>query len=125
VLVESNDPALAISDFRHFAEEGLDVALCSGPDGAVADCPLARGEPCELAAGADAILFDLPAGHAPILQAAARKHRATPVVVGAAAGSAEGLPEGCDVLPAHSSVKGQIGMLRRAALAGRRRRERG
>jgi len=125
VLVESDDPALAISDFRQFAEEGLDVALCSGPGGAVGDCPLTRGEPCELAAGADAILFNLSAGHSAILDAAVREHRDTPIVVQPPAGDVQEVPEGCDVLPAHSSVKGQISTLRKAALAGRQRREHG
>ena len=113
MLIESADPALAVSDFGALTAAGMDVALCRGPEHTPAECPLVRGEPCQLAAGADVILFDLgPAGQQ-VLEAERRMHPGTPVVV--RGGSAGAAPEGCGLLPANTSVGGQISAIRRAA----------
>jgi hypothetical protein len=72
-----------------------------------------RGEPCQLAAGADVILFDLGPSGAEVLEAGRRVHPGTPVVV--RGGVPRGAPEGCGVVPANASVEGQIGVLRRVA----------
>lgn len=116
VLIESADPALAVSDFGAFAAAGMDVALCHGPEHTPAECPVVRGEPCQLAAEADVILFDLgPAGE-PVLEAGRRLYPGTPVVVrGGLPGAAA---EGCSLLPANTSVGGQISAIRRAADQG-------
>ena len=118
VLIESPDPALAVSDFGAFTAAGIDVALCHGPDNTRPECPVVRGESCPLAAGADVILFELGALGAEVFEAARRLHPATPVVLrGGVPGDA---PEGCQSLPASSSVEGQIAVLRRVAVTARR-----
>lgn len=118
VVIESADPALVLSDFGAFRAAGIDVALCHGPEHTSAECPAVRGEPCALAAGADVILFELGAPGGEVLDAARRLYPATPVVLrGGAPGDAR---EGCVPLPANSSIEGQISVLRRAALGGRR-----
>jgi hypothetical protein len=106
VVIESADPALAVSDFSQFTRAGIDVALCCGP-GDSRDCPLLRDEDCALAAGADAVLHKLGHGGTPVLEAMRDHPGGTPVVV----------------LDESSSVEGQIDAVRRAALTGRRRRE--
>ena len=126
VLVESADPALAASSFARFDEAGLDVTLCAGPAEDAGECPVLRGEPCPLAAGADAILFGLGDGKTDVLRAVWRHHAATPVVVRrrkTPLASDDDLPQGCEVLAEHASVEGQIDALRRAAVAGRRRHQ--
>jgi hypothetical protein len=115
VLIESVDPALAVSDFRAFRAAGIDVALCHGPDRTAAECPLVRDEPCGLYAGADVVLFDQGGRADDVLEAGRRQHPATPVVL---RGGGAGGPEGCESLPASASVEGQIGVLRRAAQRG-------
>ena len=118
VLIESTDPALAVSDFGAFAAAGMDVAFCHGPDHTPPECPVVRGDPCPLAAGADVILFDLGASGGEVLEAARRLHPATPVVV--RGGGPGAPPAGYESLPMSSSVAGQIGVLRRVALGARR-----
>lgn len=122
VLVESADPALALSDFAHFTRAGLDVAVCPGPGDARTQCPLLHDESCPLVAEADVVLFGLGDKGRDLLEHGRRHTHGTPVVVregdeGAAAGE-------YSVLPARSSVNGQIDVLRRAALAARRDRAR-
>lgn len=108
VLVESADPALAVSDFVEFTEAGIDIALCSGPSDDPTECPLVRGRECALARGADAVLFKLGTGGQGVLDALRHERGGTPVVV---------LDDSC-------SVGGQIDAVRRAAL-GRRLRHGG
>lgn len=43
VLIESPDPALAVSDFGAFTAAGIDVALCHGPDHTTARVPGGAG----------------------------------------------------------------------------------
>ena len=118
VLIESADPTLAVSDFRAFTAAGIDVALCQGPDRTPAECPLVRDEACHLFAGADVVLFDQSERRDEVLEAGRRLHPATPVVLrGAVPGDA---PEGCESVPASSSVEGQIGVLRRVAGGGQK-----
>jgi hypothetical protein len=59
LLVESRDPALAISDFTAFRRAGFEITLCQGPLAEASECPLLNGEPCPLATDADVVLFDL------------------------------------------------------------------
>jgi hypothetical protein len=113
VLIESADPALALSDFGAFTAAGIEVALCHGPEHTPGECPVVRGEPCQLAAGADVILFDLGSSGSEVLAAGRRLHPETPVVVrGGVPGE---VPAGCEVVPASASVDGQISVIRRMA----------
>ena len=93
VLVEDDDPALAISDFALFGQAGFDVAYCSGPGGAAGGCPVLRGQRCALLDGADAVLHGLG------LAAAIRRQRPRIAVI---------------ELPTECSVPGQIAALRQA-----------
>ncbi len=122
VLIESADPVLAVSDFGAFANAGIDVALCHGPVDHPTECPAVRGESCALAAGADVVLFDLVASGADVLEATRQLRGAAPVVLRTVPPGFD--PEGLEVLPAAASVTGQIDVLRRAALDGRRSEDR-
>jgi hypothetical protein len=112
ILIESADPALAVSDFGAFTAAGIDVALCRGPESTSDECPVVRGEPCALAAGADVILFELGSPGREVLDATRRVHPATPVVIRGGAGN---VPGGCVQLPESVSVDGQIAIIRRLA----------
>jgi hypothetical protein len=59
LLVEDDDPALAVSDFSLFREAGFEVALCRGPGSTAKNCPLHGGEECDLLNGADVVLHGL------------------------------------------------------------------
>jgi hypothetical protein len=115
VLIETADPALAISDFSRYAAAGLDVALCAGPDGRTDGCPLVNGHHCELVDAADVVLSGL--GDGDVLRALAAAHGHAPVVVGLTPTST--VPEGCIDMPVPCSVEGQIRILRAAAVEGR------
>ena len=120
VLIEDDRPALAISDFSLFQQAGFDVAFCSGPDPGEAACPLLRGEPCPVLAGADAVLHGLDA-RLGVAESIRRAHPGTPVIVRQrrlGPDGAQDVPDGCLPLAPECSVPGQIGALRRA-LAGR------
>jgi hypothetical protein len=119
ILIEDDEPALAISDFSLFQQAGFDVAFCSGPGADPASCPLLRGEQCHALAQADAVLHGLD----PRLGVAASIHQrlpGTPVLVKQrclADGSTQPVPAGCLPLAPECSVRGQMEALRRA-LAG-------
>jgi CheY-like chemotaxis protein len=116
VLVEDDEPALAISDFAMLREAGFDVAFCSGPGRTPADCPLLRGQECDVLAGADAVLHGLDDGLG--VAAAIRKQQPDMPVVAkqrrGADGSLAAVPAGCIPLAYACSVKGQVDALRRA-----------
>jgi len=119
VLIEDDDPALAISDFSLFEQAGFDVAFCSGTGGDPPRCPLLRGQDCPVLAGTDAVLhgLDQGSGIAPLIR---RKHPTLPVVAVQRRredGSLPPVPEGCTPLISSCSVRGQIEALQRA-LAG-------
>lgn len=119
ILIEDDEPALAISDFSLFHQAGFDVAFCSGPGVNEASCPLLRGDQCQVLAGADAVLHGLD----PRLGVAAAIHRRLPrlpVVFKRrrlADGGTQLVPAGCLPLAPECSVRGQIDALR-TALAG-------
>jgi hypothetical protein len=121
ILIENDEPALAISDFFLFEQAGLDVAYCSGPGDDVMACPVLRGQRCPLVAGADAVLHGLDPAFG-IAAAIGRQRPGLPVVVEqrrGADGSPQPVPESCMQLTSPCSVKGQIDALWRA-LASRR-----
>jgi hypothetical protein len=116
VLIEDDHPALAISDFSLFEQAGFDVAYCSGPGDDLTACPLLRGQPCPVVAGADAVLHGLDPAFG-IAAAIRRQRPGMPVVAEQcrrADGSLPPVPEGCTPLAFPCSVKGQIEALRRA-----------
>jgi hypothetical protein len=59
LLVEDDDPALAVSDFSLFRKAGFEVALCRGPGYTAEGCPLLHGEECHLLTSADVVLHGL------------------------------------------------------------------
>lgn len=60
LLIEDDDPALAISDFDYYRSAGMDVAFCSGPGANPGSCPVLTGGPCHLLSTADVVLHHLP-----------------------------------------------------------------
>jgi hypothetical protein len=116
VLVEDDDPALAISDFSLFQDAGFDVAICSGPGRTPVACPLLRGQECGVLARADAVLHGLDPALG-IAAAIRRRHPEVAVVAGQrrdAGAATPALPGGCLPLAFPCSVKGQIDAVRRA-----------
>lgn len=126
LLVESPDPGLAISNFDAFRDAGFDVTVCGGPDAHAGECPVVRGEPCPLMAGADIVLFDLdgdPPRRSEVLAprrsqvlAAMRANRpGLPIVVMSAAAAPE-TASGCRTIRPTTSVGGQVAALQKAVL---------
>ena len=58
VVVETDDPALAVSDFVSFAAAGFDVVCCGGP-GDNDPCPAVEGRSCPLVEDSDVVLNQL------------------------------------------------------------------
>jgi hypothetical protein len=117
LLVESADPALAISGFRAYRQAGFDVSLCEGPLIDERECPLVRGEGCPFAAEADVVLFDLGRDAQPrmaMLHAMLETRPDLPVVVRSAGPPPPGA-EGLEVIDPSTSVAGQVAVLKRAA----------
>jgi hypothetical protein len=120
VLVEDDAKALEISDFSIFQQAGFEVAFCSGPGRDPQDCPVLRGQRCNLLDGADAVLHRLDPALG--LAAAVRQSHPDAAVVVAEPRDADGtlppVPDGCRPLAYPCSVHGQVEALR-AALASR------
>ena len=55
VVVETDDPTLAISDFASFAAAGFGVVCCGGPSDDH-PCPVVEGRPCPLVEDSDVVL---------------------------------------------------------------------
>lgn len=121
LLIEDSHPALAISDFSLFRQAGFDVAFCSGPGAEPGACPLLRGQPCPVVAGADVVLHGLDPGLR-IAAAIRRQHPQVPVVVEqpgrAGADGVAPVAAGCVPLAYPCSVPGQIEALLRVIAAG-------
>lgn len=119
LLVESPDPALAISDFTAFRQAGFDITLCEGPLAEANECPLVNGEPCPLATEADVVLFDLgedgddAARRSRVLDAIRAFRPDLPIVVRSAT-APPGTADADTIGPA-TSVAGQVEALCRAA----------
>jgi len=115
VLVEDDQPALAVSDFSLFEQAGFDVAFCTGPGDDRAACPALRAERCPVLAGADVVLHGLDP-RLGVAGAIRRQCPATPVLLkrrAAADSGAEPVP-GRVLLAPECSVRGQIEALRSA-----------
>lgn len=116
LLVESADAALAVSEFRMFADAGFIVAHCEGPTGSPWDCPLLRGGDCPLVAGADVILHVLEPVCG-VLDAIKSRHPKKPVVAltwGRGVGT--GTPADVEIMTRRAPVESQIRALRRVVL---------
>jgi hypothetical protein len=121
LVVETDDPALMISDFACFREAGFDVVVCGGPDPSRV-CPAVEGEVCRDIAEAD-VVFNAFRHLDTQLAVANGVHRTsdTPVVVSATPGMTAQLPPGCIRVTRTESVNGQIDAARRAACASNNR----
>jgi hypothetical protein len=126
LLVESPDPGLAIANFDAFRTAGFQVTVCGGPGLDPAECPVVRGEPCPLLAGADVVLFDLDgdppwrsemltASRSEVLSAMRANRPELPIVVMSAAPPAE-TASGCPTIRPTTSVGGQVTALQKAVL---------
>lgn len=120
LVVETDDPALAICDFVGFASAGFDVVVCSGP-GSDRRCPAVDGQECAAIGTADVVLNDMQdtAARAAVLEAVRSASPDLAVVVSVGAANDVALPAGCIPLPDNVSVPGQTAILRRVALAHR------
>jgi hypothetical protein len=124
LLVETRDPALAVSDFTAFRRAGFEITLCEGPLAEASECPLVDGEPCPLATEADLVMFDLgddrddAAQRACVLDAMRAFRPDLPIVVRSATptpGTAD-----ADTIRPTTSVTGQVEALWRAVRDGAR-----
>ena len=118
LLVESPDGAVAISNFDAFHDAGFEITVCGGPMRDAAECPVVRGEPCPLMAGADVVLFDLDPDRmrrSQVLAAMRRSRPDLPIVVRSTAPAPE-TASGCTTIRAATSVGGQVSALRRAVM---------
>jgi hypothetical protein len=121
LVVETDDPALAISDFASFTAAGFDVVCCGGP-GNNDPCPVVEGRVCPVVEDSDVVLNQLK-GHQTQHAVVDGVHRTSPsvplVVAMAPDGFEHDLPDGCVSLAPLTSVNGQTFALRRAVVRGR------
>ncbi len=103
LLIESDDPVLAISDFSAFLEAGFNPAFCAGPAPGH-PCPLLEGDRCDLIDEADIVLHRM-SGNTGLAGAVRRSRPDLPVVVVASP------PDGD--LPPTATVDTQLHALRR------------
>ena len=115
VLVETDDPALAICDFGSFVDAGFSVVVCGGPaDGH--PCPALDGQPCPALDEADVVFNTFHDSGLRYAVANAVRAMAPDVgVVVSAPAEDAGLPDGCVFVSDVTSVPGQVAALRRAA----------
>lgn len=120
LLIEDDQPALAISDFSLFHDAGFDVAFCSGPGDDPQECPVMHGQACPLLLAADVVLHGLDPALG-LAGAIRRQCPQLPVVIEQRRdedGSTGEVPDGCVPLRYASSVSGQIAAVRRALADG-------
>jgi len=120
LVVESDDPALAVSDFACFTGV-FDVVSCSGPR-ENDPCPAIEGESCPVVQGSDVVLNQLsdPQVQRAVVDGVHATSPGVPMVVGMTPGAEFSLPDGCVPLTRSASVNGQLNALRRAATKERR-----
>ena len=120
LVVETDDPSLAISDFACFRDAGFDVAVCRGPDADVT-CPAASGGRCDLVDDADVVLNAMrdPDDQCIVVAAIREADPTVPIVAIAPHRPGERVPDDCIILGSTVSINGQVDALRRAAVAPR------
>ena len=115
LVVETDDPALAISDFACFRDAGFDVVVCGGPDDDH-PCPAVSGVPCRDIEQADVVFNAIRDAKMQLaFVRAVRRTHDTPMVVSAFPEVSSELPEGCVSVSQTASVNGQTDAVRRAA----------
>jgi DNA-binding NtrC family response regulator len=87
VLVVNHDIDLADEEVDALRRRGYDVVDCGGPSGA--QCPILSGRPCDLADGADVLVYDAwstgePEGAQRLIEGLRDIHPDVPVVLTAA-----------------------------------------
>jgi hypothetical protein len=118
LLIESRHPAFEVDDFTHYLAAGFDVTLCSGPLHTATECPVVRGETCDLLSACDVVLVDLAAEEPVARDVVDVVNRAAPAVVSIVDANAPerlDVPDGSITLPSTTSVAGQLSVLRRVA----------
>jgi hypothetical protein len=121
LVVETDDPAVAICDFATFVDAGFDVVVCGGP-GEGTLCPALAGQPCAAVEASD-VVFNAFRDQRQRRNVARVVHETSPdvaIVVSAPSASEEDLPDGCVRVSDLTSVPGQIAALRHAAFSLRR-----
>jgi len=120
LIVETDDPAVAICDFATFVDAGFDVVVCGGPGNGTL-CPALAGQTCAAVDDADVVFstFRDPAQRRIVAQAVHATSPDVPMVVSAPPVAADDLPDGCVRLSDLTSVPGQIAALRRAVFLSR------
>ena len=115
VLVETDDPALAICDFAAFVEAGFSVEVCGGTaDGH--PCPALDGQRCPSVAEADVVFNTFhDSGLRQAVAAAVHDSAADVAMVVSTPAVDDDLPAGCTRIRDVTSVPGQVAALRRAA----------
>src|SRR3954451_5404092 len=95
VVIETDDPSLAIADFVSFGAAGFDVVCCSGPDERDA-CPAVDGRPCARVEAADGVFYQLsaPQTRMNVVEPVPRTSPGVPMVVGGCADLDDDLPTG-------------------------------
>jgi CheY-like chemotaxis protein len=86
VLVVHHDIDLADQEVESLRRRGYDVSQCNGPIGAVHGCPVLNGQACQLAAGADVLVYDAfatgePGGAQQLIEGLREIHPEVPVVL--------------------------------------------
>ncbi len=124
LLIESDDPAIALADFTAFTDAGFDVVVCGGPS-TNRPCPLVTGHSCPLVDRASVVFFGLDFTRPEIravLDAIRASYPDVPIVVETRSADAVGdLPHGVVVLPSSTSVAGRCRVFQHA-VAGQRPR---
>jgi hypothetical protein len=115
LVVETDDPALAIADFGAFADD-FDVVYCGGPH-ENDPCPAVEGQPCPLVEDSDVVLNQINDHEAQrtVVRGVRTTSPGVPMVVTVTPGFECDLPEGCVPMSPSTSVNGQAQALRRAA----------
>ena len=120
LLVETDDPALAMCDFTTFVDAGFDVAVCRGPGGGQR-CPVLEGDRCDLVEESDVVLnaFKDAVIQRAVVESVHDTSPQMPMVVTVSPGMDVELPQGCVPLSRVVSVSGQTQLLRKTALTRR------
>jgi len=86
VLVVHHDIDLADQEVDSLRRRGYEVSQCGGPVGDHVGCPVLYGRPCDLAAGADVLVYDAfatgePEGARRLIEGLRETYPAIPIVL--------------------------------------------